>query len=303
MKVVILSCANTGNFGDDIILEGIKIKLFREYPNVGGTIHQILRINEGTIDFVNSCDALIIGGGEILSHSDVLEQVTKFDIKIPYLFLSVGIGDERDIVPFLSKLRPVSWSGRTIMDVDILHKCGIKNADICPDPIFECPIDRTPNGKIGVNLKNLHKDHIFINNMAVAFDTLIDMGVKFDFLSLNSISRQAIEYCGEKMIISDCTGDELMKQIQPLMKNEINIVSYKENPLEFLNSLAGYEAIVGERLHSLMAAYHAGIDFRAVAYHEKIDKFLDMFGIENKKINHDPVAIGCAIGNLWKEYV
>lgn len=298
MKIVVLSCANTGNFGDDIILEGIKIKLSREYPNVSGTIHQVLRINDGTIDFVNSCDLLIIGGGEILSHSDVLEQVTKFGIKVPYRFLSVGVGGEDGILPFINKLRPTSWSGRTKRDVEILQKCGIR-ADLCIDPIFECPVQRGSNSRIGINLKNLHKDNIFINNMAVVFDTLINMGVEFDFLSLNSMPRQELKYCGEKIAVSDCTGNELMQQIQPRMQNKINIVSYKgSNPLEFLNVLAGYEAIVGERLHAVMAAYHAGIPFRAIAYHEKVNKFLETFGLTNV-IEHDPVAIGHSVNELW----
>ena len=166
MKIVVFSCANTGNFGDDIILEGIKIKLSREYPGVKGSIHQVLRINKETIDFINTCDLLIVGGGEILSHADTLDQIISQDIKIPYLFLSVGIGDENDIKPYIDKINPTIWYARTKKDLEILQSCGLKNTGIHIDPIFMCPFTKTENGRIGLNLKGQNKDHAFIEKMA-----------------------------------------------------------------------------------------------------------------------------------------
>jgi len=300
MNVVIFSCANTGNFGDDIILEGIKIKLSREYPQTGGQIWQVLRINELTIDFINKQDFLIIGGGEILSHSDVIKQIVKHDIKIPYMFLSVGVGSEDDVRAFVPKLDPTIWYARTEQDADILKNCGAKNVAIHMDPVFECPFDRKPNGRIGLCLKNQNKDEKFIENMAQDLDELIKAGTQIDLLALNSKAPQPIFYCGEKIMISDCNDESLMLNIKRKMKQDINILAYDgKNPMRFLDLLSDYDGIVGERLHSIMVAVHAGINFKAINYHDKIEKFLNIAGMRDKMINGDTTSIKQAIASLW----
>jgi polysaccharide pyruvyl transferase WcaK-like protein len=300
MNVVILSCANTGNFGDDIILEGIKIKLSTEYPQTGGQIWQVLRINERTINFINEQDILIIGGGELLSHSDILKQIVGHEIKIPYMFLSVGVGSEIDIRTYMPKLHPTVWSVRTENDADILKNCGAKNVIIHMDPIFECPFDRKPNGKMGLCLKNQNKDEKFIEEMAVALDALIKTGVQIDLLALNARSQQPIIYCGEKITTSDCNDSVLMQCIRRKMKNPINTLIYDgRNPLRFLDLLADYDGIVGERLHSVMVAVHARINFKAINYHEKIEKFLNITGLRDKMIQGDVNSIKQSIEKLW----
>jgi len=300
MNIVVFSCANTGNFGDDIILEGIKKKFSREYPDHGGVIRQILRINAETAKFINEQDFLIIGGGEILSNSDMLKQIIKYEIKIPYMFLSVGIGSSKDILPYLKKIHPTAWYARTQKDLDILKECGVKNAMIHKDLLFECCTKRKPNGRIGFNIKNQKKPSVFIESMAHTLDTMIAAGIEIDLLALNCKPQQPISYCGENILISDCSDLDLMEKIQHRMKKDINIVTYNgKDPLRFLDILADYEAIVGERLHSIMVAFHAKIDFRAIPYHPKIDKFLDMHGLNDKKIGNTPVDIGMAIKEIW----
>ena len=300
MNIVIFSCANTGNFGDDIILEGIKIKMSREYPQTGGQIWQVLRINELTIDFINKQDFLIIGGGEVLSHSDILKQIVSQDIKIPYMFLSVGVGSESDIRAFMPKLCPTVWYARTEQDADILRNCGAKNVIIHIDPVFECPFDKKPNGKIGLCLKNQNKDEKFIEDTARMLDGLISAGMEIDLLALNSRPQQPIIYCGEKILLSDCNDEALMQSIKRKMKKDISVLAYDgKNPLRFLDLLADYEGIVGERLHAIMAAVHAGINFKAINYHDKVEKFLNMAGLRDKMIQGDVVSIKQAIEKLW----
>lgn len=300
MNIAVLSCANTGNFGDDIILEGIRTKMYKEYPDIGGTIKQILRINKVTIDFINSNDFLIIGGGEILSNSDTLSQVLKYKIKVPYMFMSVGVGSEKDILPYLPKLNPTMWYARTKDDLDILNRCGIKDAMVCIDPIFDCSLPkRTPNGRIGLNIKNQKKRENFIDNMAEGLDSLIKEGVVVDLLAFNVQPQQQVDYCGDRIVISDCSDLDLMQKIKRRMVNHLDIVSYQGmKPLEFLRTLSNYEGIVGERLHSAMAAHHANIDFRVVPYHEKINKFLRMNNLESKTIGADSTSILKAIKNI-----
>jgi len=300
MNIVVFSCANTGNFGDDIILQGIKKKLSREYPDHGGIIRQILRINAETVKLINRQDFLIIGGGEILSNSDMLKQIVKYDIKIPYMFLSVGIGNKEDINPYLKKIHPTVWYARTQKDLEILNECGVKNAMVHKDLLFECCVKRKPNGRIGLNIKNQKKSPAFVESMAHILDMMIAAGIEIDLLALNCKPQQQIDYCGEKIMISDCNDLDLMEKIQSMMKKNINIVAYNgKDPLRFLDILSDYDGIVGERLHSIMAAFHSKIDFRVVPYHPKIDKFLDMHGLNDKKIDGTPTDIGMAIKELW----
>ena len=135
MKIAILSCAHTGNFGDDIIFEGVLRILSGMFPDGGGVTH-FLRINKNNINGVNKRDLLVIGGGEILSNSDILEQITSNDIKIPYMFLSVGIGNENDITSYREKINPLLWTVRSYESLNILKKLGFKNASFQDDPIF-----------------------------------------------------------------------------------------------------------------------------------------------------------------------
>lgn len=300
MNIAVLSCANTGNFGDDIILEGIRIKMYKEYPDIGGTIKQILRINKVSLEFINSNDFLVVGGGEILSHSDILYQLTRHKIKVPYMFLSVGVGSEKDILPYVSKINPTMWYVRTKDDLDILTRCGIKEVMVCIDPIFDCPLPkRISNGRIGLNIKNQKKREAFVDKMAEGLDELIKEGALIDLLAFNVQPQQQIDYCGERITISDCSDLDLMQKIKRRMARNIDIVSYQgKNPSEFLRILSNYEGIVGERLHSAMAAHHANIDFRIVPYHEKINKFLRMNNLESKIIGADSTSILKAIRNL-----
>ena len=136
--------------------------------------------------------------------------------------------------------------------------------------------------------------------MAKTFDMMISAGVEMDLLALNCKPQQKIDYCGEVISISDCSDLDLMEKIQRRMKKEIRIVSYNgKDSLRFLDILTDYDGILGERLHSILAAFHAGIAFKAIAYHEKINKFLDMYGLTDKKIESNPIAIGMAIKDLW----
>lgn len=301
MKIVVLSCANTGNFGDDIIFEGIKQWLFKINGKNLKTVNHVLRLNDNTIDFVNSHDFLIIGGGEILSNSDILEQIIRNDVTIPYMFFSVGIGSEQDIKPYADRVHPVMWFTRTQKGVAILKNCGIKNAMVHIDPAYLLNPIRGHNGRVAVCLKNVDKDNQFLCDAAAMFDRVINKGIKVDLLALSSVNRHITEYGGERVCFSDCNDLSMAREIASHMDNVINIIPYMVNPIQYMNTMAEYEGIVGERLHSVIVAHNAGIEFRAIAYHDKVNKFLDMTGLKNNQIAATPEAIEKAIIDLWKE--
>ena len=301
MKIVVLSCAMTGNFGDDLIFEGIKYWLFKINGKNLKEVNQVQRINDGTIGYVNAHDFLIIGGGEILSNSDILEQLIRNDVTIPYIFFSVGIGSEQDIKPYADRVHPLMWFTRTQKGVSVLKNCGIKNAMVHIDPAYLLTPLRGHNGRIAVCLKNIGKDNQFVCDIAQVFDRVINRGINIDLLALSSVNRHMTEYAGENVWFSDCNDLSLAREITSHMNNVINIIPYMGSPIQYMNAMAQYEGIVGERLHSVIVAHNAGIDFRAIAYHDKVNKFLDMSGLKNNQIAATPEAIEQAIIDLWKE--
>jgi polysaccharide pyruvyl transferase WcaK-like protein len=302
MKLIVFSCANTGNFGDDIAFEGIKQRFSKITHTDPETIRHVIRLNKETVKIVNEYDFLIIGGGEILSNSNFLDQIVENDIKIPYMFLSVGVGSEEDIRPYLDKIHPTAWYARTERDLHILRNCGIRNALVHVDPLYMCYVKKEPNGKIGLNLKAIGKGIDFIDKTAFILDDLISREIKIDLLALNSRPRQTVEYYGELIDISDCDDFELMKGIKERMREKINIFAYSgKDPLQYLDDLVDYDGIVGERLHAVMAACYGGVNFRAIPYHSKIDKFLEMHELMDRRIGGSPEEIGIAIEQLWRE--
>jgi polysaccharide pyruvyl transferase WcaK-like protein len=293
-----LSCAYTGNFGDDIILEGTRRIVSSMLPGTG-EINSFLRINKNNAEEVNQHGMLIIGGGELLSNSDVIEQIVSNDIKIPYFFLSVGIGCEYDIKPYLGKIKPLFWSVRSYDSLSLLHRMGIHNAFFLDDPIFNCPYEKAEqNDIIGVCFKRIHKSPEWIKDMAKGLDEVINKGIKINFISLSNQERQLIDYCGEKILISDCDDRTLAKELNALMKNKVDVLSYDSDPIKFLGVLASYKAIISERLHGVLAAYHAGVEFRGIPYHNKIMKLADTYGFREKLISNNPQDICGAIKNL-----
>ncbi|MBI4708240.1 MAG: polysaccharide pyruvyl transferase family protein [Candidatus Omnitrophica bacterium] len=301
MKIAILSCAHTGNFGDDIIFEGVLRILSAMFPK-GGKVSHFLRINKGNIDEINKHDLLVIGGGELLSNSDILEQITSNEINIPYMFLCVGIGREEDIKPYLHKIKPLFWSVRSYEGVNIVKRLGIENVCFQDDPIFWCLTDKKEkNNSIAVCLKAIHKNNEWINEFVIELDKIISDGVKVSLVALGNKERNKINYCGEEIFISDCNDYTLAHQINILLKNSIPVICYKDNPIEFLNILASFKGIVSERLHGALAAYHAGIDFKSIPYHNKVNKFLNTYSIQDKAIGDNPKDICYAIKSLWRE--
>jgi len=284
MKVFVLNCADTGNFGDDIIFEGVKNRIKIQFPEHKEII-SIKRINKEIAQIISEDDYLIIGGGELLSSSDILKQITSNDIRCRYEFYSIGVGSESDIKPYIDKLKPAVWSGRTKEDCRILNNAGIKGVLHKADPLFDCGIKfREKTDLIGINFKNINKNNDFIRDAAFQLDKLLEKGIKAELIALNCRSREVIKYYGEDIYISDCNDLELMYKISNLMVNKINIVYYKNNPLEFLSVLSRYRGIIAERLHCIMSAFYCGIDFRAISYHKKIDKFLEDHDLKSKKI-------------------
>ena len=155
-----LSCAGTGNFGDDIIYEGIKRMAHGVFKDV--EFKQFFRITAQSVYDINQCDVLIIGGGELLSASDILDQIVTHAVKIPYAFLSVGVGEDIDIASRVSVMDPLFWSVRSKEGAQILKNAGLIDVWVVDDPIFQCPVmPRDKNGRIALCLKNVGHEFEF----------------------------------------------------------------------------------------------------------------------------------------------
>lgn len=294
-RVAILCCAGTGNFGDDIIFEGLVKRLAREGWR---EFFRVFRINGETIQKVNECDFLVIGGGELLSGTDILSQIVDHDIKIPYEFRCVGVGSEEDIVPHIGKLHPLRYTVRTPADDAIMKSCGVE-AKVEFDPIFEFASERyMNNGRVALCLRNENKSVEFIDTLAHELDFLIDAGARVDLVGVTSIPRHQRHYHGEEAWVGDCNDAVLVMAIASRMRNRCMNLIYSAEPQIFMGELGCYDGIVSERLHPNMAAWVRGVPFLCIPTFVKSMKFLNMIGKGNLTIGDSPVDIVAGVRRL-----
>jgi len=304
LRIAVMSCAFTGNFGDDIGFEGVLRRIPDILPQkVNGKVTHFLRITKESVDAINQHDYFLIGGGELFSNSDVLDQLTKNKVTIPYGFVSVGVGNKNDLTPLKSLDRPFYFSVRTKSDAEICREAGIKNVKVKPDLLRACPYFEVQlqNGPaIAVCLKNTHKSAEWIRAFARELDIVLSLyKIPVVLVAFSSMNQQKIEYGGEKILIGDCNDLELAHNINCYMRNKVPIVYYKDRAMDFLTLMSTFKGIVSERLHGTIAAYHTGVPFRSIPYHTKVNKFLKEVDMENREISSSPEVIVSAITELW----
>ena len=107
MKIAFWNCSATGNLGDDLCFLGT-VEFYKQRLKYDFEIMNIFLLNEYTIHAVNECDLLVIGGGQLLERSNVLEKLGKHTVKPPIEFFGVGVGDMSDLDHHQETLRKVS---------------------------------------------------------------------------------------------------------------------------------------------------------------------------------------------------
>lgn len=85
-----------------------------------------------------------------------------------------------------------------------------------------------------------------------------------------------------------------MRRIQQLVRRPIVVYS---RPLEFYevqDIIAGLGLVIGMRLHSLIFAFNTGTPFVGITYHQKVDSFLKLVGM-------DEYSVGIGDGCNWHD--
>ena len=107
MKVAVYCWAGHQNFGDELILEGMK-KLFKGWQVVVMSNEEPVKGSYPLIDFgkVNECDLFVLGGGELIQRSWLFSKISNcrfypfkkqswiHQIKIPKMILGCGVNAE-----------------------------------------------------------------------------------------------------------------------------------------------------------------------------------------------------------------
>lgn len=288
MRAAVLCCAGTGNFGDDIIFEGMRRRLWREGFDAVESVFRITRENLGEI---NGYDRLVVGGGELLAGTDILDQLLDRGVTVPYQFRAVGVGTAKDLEPHLARVRASRWTARTPEDVAVMASCGIRAA-LEFDPITEFRAARAPSHwRLALCLRNEGKEDGFAGRMAEALDRAADEGVEVDLVAMTAVPRTRTDYRGERVLQGDCDDLELAEQIASRMRQRPRIEAYEGGPLGFLETLGAYRGIISERLHGAMAAFVRGVPFRAIPSHPKITKLLRMLEQPSRAVEGAPEAL------------
>lgn len=296
MRAVVLCCAGTGNFGDDIVFAGMARRLLREGFDL---VEPIFRITPQTLKQVNSADRLVIGGGELLAGTDILTQVLDRGVAVPYEFRSIGVGTVQDVFPRAKSLRAERWTARTDQGVEILRRCGL-SVELELDPIFE--FAGPPPGAIGrvaLCLRNEGKPDGFVQQLVRAVDEVVaSSGCDVDLVSCNAVERAVREYAGEFVWWSDCNDLALAETLADQLRVRPQVLSYTGGPEAFLGMLGQYRGVVSERLHAAMAAYVQGVPFRLVVLHDKMTKFARQVRREEWLIGATPEELSSALKAL-----
>ena len=300
MKIAFWNCSATGNLGDDLCFLGT-VEFYKQRLKYDFEIMNIFLLNEYTIHAVNECDLLVIGGGQLLERSNVLEKLGKHTVKPPIEFFGVGVGDMSDLDHHQETLCKVSaFYLRDEESFKLISSRNLKTKvfrDLDPSFFLKYPSKRVENPRpFGLALKNVNKSSTFKKGLAQELD---EIGLPFVFYCFNSTARIEVEIDREKTFISDCDDSALANDIMKLMnrKELCQIRAYRgeERADEWVSHLHSVEFMICERYHSMVLCHQLGIPYRAIPYQRKISRFLEDNYVEERAVIFNSTAIGKAI--------
>lgn len=304
MKAVFWNCSGTGNLGDDLCHLGAVQWLKRQEGFTAGfEWSQIFRMNRYTIGRVNEADILVIGGGRLLAKSDVIEMLLGQDVRVPYVFVGVGIGSVGDIEPFGGRLKPVRWHVRNERSADILASCGHLNVEVGED--VSALVDIQFNGRVGesvggLNLKAEGKTEAFAHDLGARLEAL---PFAFRMVSFNSTPRKREFIDGEACWISDSDDTHFLLGLREEAKRHERPMTYQrlDDPAEWCRELGELSFMVCERYHAAVLAHRLGIPFVVIGTYEKTRIFMEERGLHDRIVPCEPEAIERAMTMLHEE--
>ena len=307
-----------GNTGDEAILTAIiahlreldaalHITVTSAQPDATAAVHSVAAILWSDVlamtEAVRTADLVIIGGGGIFhdywgfnpnafltdNHWGIAfytaPAVLASLYSKPVMLYAVGIG------PLLSdhgkRFTKVACEAAAVITVrdaaskDLLERLGISGDKIrlTADPAFGFPLPRKlPNEansktrKIGVALRNWNvgvHPSFWEAELARALDRILQN----EPISLEFIPFQSLTDMEDDIAVARRVRD-LMKR-----KDSTTVVEHPLTPSDLLDRIAGYDLIIGMRLHALIFGMLAEVPVLAISYDPKVDHVMDRTGM------------------------
>lgn len=306
MKIAIWSCGGTGNLGDDLCYLGV-VELCRQRYGDDVETARIFRLNNRTLPIVNGCDRLLIGGGRLIDKNlYYVDALIRFqaEINVPCEFVGIGIEDCIEVRETISNLHPESWHVRDRHSLRILREANVSGrVSWGPDLSGMIPMDKqsdlAPEGAI--NLINKEKAVHFEDDLATRMRAL---GMRARFVAFNSTPRHSEMVDGETVDVSDSDDSDLSIGLQERVASDLIPLIYRcgiDDPVAFAQRISSAKWMICERLHAAILAVRFGIPFRAIAYHDKVTRFLSDNGLADHAIGGHPLQIFDAAVALERE--
>jgi hypothetical protein len=283
MKITFWNCGGTGNLGDDLCHLGAVERCYRMYHHFEA--HKIFKLNHQTIKIVNSSDLLVIGGGRLLnSGSDFLESIIRYGVKVPYVFIGIGVGAYGDVEPYRGKIRARDWVVRNRRSAEILERCGFGPVSVEDDLSELVPIPFVARrADVGLNMRNEGKGQDFIEELRRGLPKDVVL------VSFNTTARHRAVIDGAICDVSDCDDTALMSNIGG--RETIGYRGGFNDPIHWASQLGRFSFMVVERFHAAVLAKRLGIPFYAINSGEKIERFMKENGLGDMLIPHQAGAI------------
>ncbi|SOB90881.1 polysaccharide pyruvyl transferase CsaB [Ureibacillus xyleni] len=276
------------------------VQSFPLYYKNGNAIKTFIKTYNQNVEVVKKLDFVVIGGGGILM--DLYKREAPLygsyammakNAKVPYVVYGCGAGPLNTglgkwFIKYMAK-HAQNISVRDPKSKQLLQQIGVKReVHLIGDPAFSLEVER--NGfserpkKVGVTAVPYYNasywptgDETLYNNyitgMAKNLDKLIE---EFQV----DVTFFATKYPQD----ADVTKD-IQQQMQ--QGNKTSIIDENLKPQKLLDLSAGFDVLVGTRLHSLILATDANTPIIGVSYHTKVNDFLQMAGLGEYSISID----------------
>ncbi|TLS50549.1 polysaccharide pyruvyl transferase CsaB [Paenibacillus antri] len=237
-------------------------------------------------------DALISGGGSLLqdvtSAKSVLYYLAVLKLarwmRVPTFIYAQGVGPIRDRGRFGPMIRSAFEASRYVSVRDdeskeLVASFGVapERIDVVPDPVMGMGLSLPSTAavttgagvRLGVSVRFWRDDRQELERLAAGLALVLEEreDAKVALLPFHLPSdKLASEFVADRLVAAGFGPDR------------VEVHAGASHPKDMLSEVAGCDALIGMRLHSLIYAATAGVPPIAVSYDPKIDQFMRRLG-------------------------
>ncbi|MDI3508363.1 MAG: hypothetical protein PWP48_1637 [Clostridiales bacterium] len=309
MLIGIIGYYGFNNLGDELnlraIMNNMKIQyghdtqfiVFSDCKAIEGQVdYRIVGLNYfpqgNTIDIMNRCDLLIIGGGGMVYLGEYWFPFMSDAITTPYVIYRVGIDDRvtsPSIIKHYQKLfdKSIGISVRDSYSLNAFMQYFSGQAERIPEAIWALPLCQNDVNiinqsslKIGINLR------CFGNNQPTLYAAFIP------FLRwLKQMGHQIYFIPCQVMKSNLALNDNIIHRM--IAPEDSFILNNEASLEERYHSIASMDICVGMRLHFLVSALKHSIPVIALNYHTKVKALMDDMNLREYYV--DPYSSNISI--------